>query len=164
VPLGKVIWKHDLKKHIKLKLVLDHRMRDRDSMEQIDFKDCDWERYYNLIPRTLCLILLITQCRWHSAQTRRLRRTWSRDRRPRASLDFTREHPSDGTPNDRRRSRLQPRLIIDRTKDCHQEGTASGMTNLPMEGPANRLCDSNRVWYLTRPYPRTTLYEETQCG
>ena len=39
---GHMGWKHDLKKHIKFKLVLDHRIRD--SMQQIDFKDFDWER------------------------------------------------------------------------------------------------------------------------
>jgi hypothetical protein len=37
-----------LEKHIKFNLVLDHRIRD--SMEQIDFKDFVWERYYDLIP------------------------------------------------------------------------------------------------------------------
>jgi hypothetical protein len=43
-----------LKKHIKFKLVLDHRLRD---MEQFDFKEFDWERYYpgakELIPDTV---------------------------------------------------------------------------------------------------------------
>ena len=43
-----------LKKHIKFKLVLDHRLRD---MEQFDFKEFDWERYYpgakELIPNTV---------------------------------------------------------------------------------------------------------------
>jgi hypothetical protein len=41
-----------LKKHIKFKLVLDHRLRD---MEQFDFK-FDWERYCRrekLIPNTV---------------------------------------------------------------------------------------------------------------
>jgi hypothetical protein len=32
-----------LKKYKKMKLVLDHRLRD---MEQFDFKTFDWERYY----------------------------------------------------------------------------------------------------------------------
>jgi hypothetical protein len=55
VPLGKVeafligVFRY-LKKHIKFKLVLDHRTRD--SMEQIDTKDFEWERYYDLIPNT----------------------------------------------------------------------------------------------------------------
>jgi uncharacterized NAD(P)/FAD-binding protein YdhS len=40
-----------LEKHIKFKMVLDHRIRD--IMEHIDFKDFDWERYYDLIPYTV---------------------------------------------------------------------------------------------------------------
>jgi hypothetical protein len=47
-----------LKKFIKLKLVMDHRLRD---MEQFDYKDFDWERYYpgaqELIPELMPLAL-----------------------------------------------------------------------------------------------------------
>jgi hypothetical protein len=43
-----------LKKYIKFKLVMDHRLRD---MEQFDYKDFDWERYYpgskELIPELM---------------------------------------------------------------------------------------------------------------
>jgi hypothetical protein len=131
-----------LKKYIKLKLVMDHRLRD---MEQFDYKDFDWERYYPGARTHSELMPLALGNRPSDILRRRGVCDGSdRDDQQLASLYLSTE---------RRYSLVPKRQATVETSTCGSEFTALRiaiekveglryklrMMGLPMDGPANGL-------------------------